>query len=51
MTGWKLNCACGWTVTVGEGEVVEAALRHGRELHNMEVTREQALAMAEPVED
>jgi predicted small metal-binding protein len=29
-----------------EDEVVAAAQNHGRDLHNMEVSREEALAMA-----
>ena len=43
---WKLTCACGWESTGSEDEVVEAAQEHGRNLHNMDVSREQALAMA-----
>jgi hypothetical protein len=37
-----VTCDCGWSFT---GEVQA----HGREVHDMEVTREQALAQASPV--
>ncbi len=37
-------CACGWTVTGGEDEVVDATIDHGRRIHNMEATRDQVLA-------
>lgn len=47
----QLTCACGWETTGNEDEVVTAAIQHGRSLHNMEVTREQALAMAQPSKD
>lgn len=43
---WKLTCACGWESTGSEDEVVAAAQDHGRSLHNMDVSREEALAMA-----
>lgn len=47
----QLSCACGWQTAGTEDEVFEAARAHGLELHNMDVTREQALAMARPVGD
>jgi predicted small metal-binding protein len=37
-------CACGWTVSGTEDEVVDATIDHGRRIHNMEATREQVLA-------
>jgi predicted small metal-binding protein len=43
---WKLTCACGWESVGSEDEVVAAAQSHGRDLHNMEVSREEALVMA-----
>lgn len=48
---WKLTCACGWETTGDEDGVVEAAQEHGRALHNMDVTRAQALEMAVPLDD
>jgi predicted small metal-binding protein len=47
----QLTCACGWETIGTEDEGVMAAIKHGRTLHNMEVTREQALAMAQPSND
>lgn len=47
---YELTCACGWTTSGDEDQIVEAAQDHGRKLHNMEVTREQAMAMAAPAE-
>lgn len=51
MTRWKLACACGWETSGTEEEVVAAARDHGVTLHNMDVTRDQAMAMASPIED
>ena len=43
-----VRCDCGWHVEAEGDELVAAVQQHGRTVHNMEVTREQALAMAEP---
>lgn len=48
---WKLTCACGWETTGSTDDVVEAAQEHGRALHNMDVTRDQALEMAVRFDD
>ena len=45
---WTIACACGWTVDGEEDDVVQATQEHGRRLHNMEVTRDEAMAMASP---
>ncbi|HEY7970300.1 MAG TPA: hypothetical protein VID95_09925 [Candidatus Limnocylindrales bacterium] len=37
------RCACGWEITGGENEVVDATIDHGRRIHNMEATREQVI--------
>lgn len=44
-----INCDCGHVVR-GEtdDELVANAQKHAREAHSMEITREQALAIAEP---
>lgn len=47
---YKLACDCGWETQVTEDELVAATQEHGRTLHNMELTTEQAMAMATPVE-
>jgi len=41
-------CECGFEVRGEEDEVVEQTQHHGREAHNMDVTREEVLAMAKP---
>lgn len=47
----KVTCVCGWESAGHEDEVVAATQAHGREVHNMETSREQVLAMAEPLPD
>ena len=42
-----VTCECGWSVTGDDDEIVAAVQQHGRDAHNMDVTREQALAMAQ----
>jgi len=51
MTQWKLTCACGWKTSGTEQQIVAAAREHGVRMHNMDVTHEQAMAMASPIED
>ena len=48
---WKLTCACGWETAGSEDVVVAATQEHGRQLHNMEVSRQEALAMAVEIDD
>lgn len=43
-----IECDCGWRFRGAEEELVAAAQRHGREVHQMELTREQVLAIAKP---
>jgi predicted small metal-binding protein len=44
-----INCPCGFVVK-GEtdDEVVARAQEHARQVHQMDLSREQALAMAKP---
>ena len=42
----KVACACGWEAVGEEDAVFEETKQHGVDIHNMEVTREQVLAMA-----
>ncbi len=44
----KVSCDCGWQVEGEDDELVAAVQEHGRAVHGMEVSAEQALAMAEP---
>lgn len=41
-------CECGFEIRGDEDHVVAETQKHGRDAHNMEVTREQVLAMAKP---
>ena len=44
-----IQCPCGYIVRAdNEEELVVNAQQHAREVHGMELTREQALAMARP---
>ena len=46
-----VNCPCGETIKADtDGELVQLVQAHGKEVHNQEVSREDALAMAQPVE-
>lgn len=44
-----VRCDCGFEARGTEAQIVPIVQRHGREAHNMEVTRDQALAMARPL--
>jgi predicted small metal-binding protein len=44
-----VKCDCGFEARGTEETLVPVIQRHGRDAHNMKVTREQALAMARPV--
>ena len=44
-----INCECGFTVRGDtDDELVAAAQDHAREVHGMDLTREQALSLATP---
>ncbi len=43
-----VRCDCGFEARGTEEVLVPQVQRHGREAHNQDVTREQALAMARP---
>ena len=46
----QVACDCGTTIREnGDDRLVASVQRHAREVHDMELTREQVLAMAEPV--
>ena len=50
MKAYLLTCMCGWEARGTEDEVVGAAQSHGRDIHNMAVTHDQAMAMAKPAD-
>ncbi len=43
-----VRCDCGYEVRGVEADLVPAVQKHGVEAHNMKVSREQVLAMAQP---
>ena len=43
-----VRCECGFEARGEESELVPVVQKHGRDVHNMEATREQVLAMARP---
>jgi predicted small metal-binding protein len=43
-----VTCECGFEIRGDEDQVVAKTQEHGRAVHNMDVTREQVLAMAKP---
>ena len=46
-----VNCPCGETISAEtDDELVKLVQAHGKEVHNREVSREDALAMAQPVD-
>jgi predicted small metal-binding protein len=47
---WQAGCACGWETTGSVDDVVLAVQDHARRIHNMEATREEVLARAQPLE-
>jgi len=44
------RCDCGWSAEGPEADLVPRIQEHAREAHGLEVTREEALAQARPVE-
>jgi len=46
-----VECDCGWSCRGSEDEIVVACIEHGREAHQMNLSRDQVLAAARPVED
>ncbi len=43
-----VRCDCGWEFEGEDAELIAAVQEHGRTTHGMDVTAEQALAMAGP---
>jgi predicted small metal-binding protein len=43
-----VRCDCGFEARADEDRLIPLVQKHGRDAHNMEVTREQVLAMAKP---
>ena len=52
MSRKKVNCDCGATIEeASDDTLAEAVQKHATEVHNLDLTREQILSMAEPVPD
>jgi len=50
MADKQVSCDCGKVIREASDEDLVAAVRkHARDVHDMELTREQVLSMAEPV--
>ena len=50
MAGKQVSCDCGKVIREQTDEALVAEVqRHAAEVHDMDLTREQVLAMAEPV--
>ena len=44
-----VNCPCGYVVKAEtDDELVRLVQQHGKEVHNQDIKREEALAMAQP---
>ena len=44
-----INCPCGFVLKgTSDDEVVQKAQSHAKQVHQMDLSREQALAMAKP---
>jgi predicted small metal-binding protein len=48
MAEMVVKCECGFEARGTEPDLIEKVKEHGRKAHNMDVTREQVLAMAKP---
>jgi uncharacterized protein DUF1059 len=46
-----VECDCGWTCRGPEADVVAACTAHGRDVHGLELSREQVLAVARPADE
>lgn len=50
MSEKRVSCDCGATIReASDDRLVAAVQKHARDVHNMDLSRDQVLAMAEPV--
>ena len=47
---WFVRCDCGWSARGQEQELIARIQEHAHEAHGLEVTPEEAIAQARPVE-
>lgn len=45
---WYARCDCGWESRAPKARLVGQIQEHAREIHDLEITEEQALAQARP---
>lgn len=49
MAAKQVNCDCGKTIReTDDDRLVKAVQKHAREVHDMDLSREQVLSMAQP---
>jgi predicted small metal-binding protein len=46
-----IDCDCGWSCRGTEEELILACTAHARDVHGMNLSREQILAVARPVDE
>lgn len=46
----EVTCDCGWSFRGPENAVVEATIAHAKDVHDIELSREQAREGARPVD-
>ena len=47
---FEVTCDCGWSFRGQEEAVVEATIAHGKSVHDIELSQEQAREGARPVD-
>jgi predicted small metal-binding protein len=47
---FEVTCDCGWSFRGPEEAVVEATIAHGKSVHDVELSQEQAREAARPVD-
>ena len=45
-----IECDCGWRFQGSDEDLIEACRAHGRDVHDMDLTDEQILAVARPAD-
>jgi predicted small metal-binding protein len=45
---YEVTCECGWHAAGAREALVAQVIEHGRQVHQMDVTEEQALAQIKP---
>ena len=47
---YEVTCECGWSAKGTQEELVPQIQKHGKEVHGMDVTPDQAIAQLKPVQ-